>query len=361
MKFISVVGARPQFIKLAPVSRALRRYHEEIIVHTGQHYDERLSGTFFAELGIPAPDYNLGVGSGSHGAQTGEMLAAIERVLLDVRPDGVIVFGDTNSTLAAALAAAKLHQPVAHVEAGLRSFDRTMPEEINRVVTDHLSTRLFCPTESGVAHARAEGITSGVELVGDVMYDVLRQMEPQLDGRAATLLPSLGVAPGGYALATIHRPANTDDPAVMARLAAGLRALGLPVIFPAHPRTRKLLDQYGIDFGENVRQIEPVGYLDMLTLQRSALRVVTDSGGIQKEAFLLGVPCVTLRDTTEGPETVAGGWNTLVARDPAALVAAFQRPPAPRPAQNPFGEGDAAERIARSLRHWPNQPGADIP
>jgi len=352
VKFLSVVGARPQFIKLAPVSRALRRYHEEIIVHTGQHYDERMSETFFAELGIPAPDYNLGVGSGSHGTQTGEMLAALERTLLDVRPDGVIVFGDTNSTLAAALAAVKLHIPVAHVEAGLRSFDRRMPEEINRVVTDHISARLFCPTERAVAHARDEGLTRGVELVGDVMYDVLRQMESRLDGRAATLLPALGVAPGEYALATIHRPANTDDPAAMARIAEGLRALGMPVVFPVHPRTRKLLDQYGVDFGADVRQIEPVGYLDMLTLQRGAHRIITDSGGVQKEAFLLGVPCVTLRDTTEWPETVEIGWNTLVASDPAALVAAFQRPVAPRPARNPYGEGDAAERIAESLRQW---------
>ena len=353
MKFVSIVGARPQFIKLAPVSRAVRQAgHDEVIVHTGQHYDERLSGTFFSELNIPQPDYNLEIGSGAHGAQTGQMLAALEATLRSVQPDGVIVFGDTNSTLAGALAAVKLHIPVAHVEAGLRSFDRRMPEEINRVVTDHVSSRLYCPTQTACEHLRAEGITRGVELVGDVMYDVLRQAEPQLAARAATLLPGFEVTPGAYALATIHRAANTDDAAVMARLAHGLSALAMPVIFPVHPRTRHLLDAYGVRFGDHVRQVAPVGYLDMLALQRSAHRIVTASGGVQKEAFLLGVPCVTLRDTTEWTETVEVGWNTLVGSDPDALLTAFQHPTPPRPARNPYGEGDAAERIAQSLLQW---------
>ncbi|MEO7003343.1 MAG: UDP-N-acetylglucosamine 2-epimerase (non-hydrolyzing), partial [Ktedonobacterales bacterium] len=345
MKFVSIVGARPQFIKLAPVSRAVREAgHDEVIVHTGQHYDERLSGTFFSELGIPQPDYNLEIGSGQHGAQTGQMLTTLEATLQSVQPDGVIVFGDTNSTLAGALAAVKLHIPVAHVEAGLRSFDRRMPEEINRVVTDHVSARLFCPTQAACDHLRAEGITRGVEVVGDVMYDVLRQAEPQLAARAETLLPGLGITSGAYTLATIHRAANTDDPQVMARLAQGLSALDMPVIFPVHPRTRKLLDSYGVSFGANVRQVAPVGYLDMLALQRYAHRIVTDSGGVQKEAFLLRVPCVTLRDTTEWTETVEVGWNTLVGSDPQALLDAFHRPTPPRPARNPYGEGDAAER-----------------
>src|SRR5579863_1600894 len=220
--------------------RQAPRAIDDQIVHTGQHYDDSMSRIFFTELDIPQPSVNLGIGSGPQGLQTGRMLEGIEEYLSRDPPDAVIVYGDTNSTLAAALAAVKLHIPVAHVEAGLRSFDRRMPEEINRVVTDHISARLFCPTARAVAHARDEGITSGVELVGDVMYDVLREMEPQLDGRAATLLPELGVAPGGYALATIHRPANTDDPAALARIAEGLRALGMPVVFPVHPRTRKL-------------------------------------------------------------------------------------------------------------------------
>jgi UDP-GlcNAc3NAcA epimerase len=352
MKFVSVVGARPQFIKLAPVSRALRRYHDEVIVHTGQHYDERLSGTFFAELEIHEPDFNLGVGSGSHGAQTGEMLAAIERVLIDVHPDGVIVFGDTNSTLAAALAAVKLHIPVAHIEAGLRSYDRTMPEEINRVVADHLSSRLFCPTESGRDNLRKEGITRGVEVVGDVMYDSLLQTQPRLAPRAESLLPTLGISPHHYALATIHRAANTDDPVVLRRLVSGLGLLEMPVIFAVHPRTQRLLADFDIALGANIHPILPVGYLDMLTLERFAYRVVTDSGGVQKEAFLLQVPCLTLRDTTEWPETVASGWNSLVGSDPDVLQSAFHRPAPTRWEDTGFGSGTAAEQIAESLRQW---------
>jgi UDP-N-acetylglucosamine 2-epimerase (non-hydrolysing) len=353
MRFASIVGARPQFIKLAPVSRALRRYHDEVIVHTGQHYDDRLSATFFEELAIPHPDYNLEVGSGSHGAQTGQMLTAIEEVLLRERLDGVIVFGDTNSTLAGALAAVKLHIPVAHIEAGLRSFDRSMPEEINRVVTDHVSTRLFCPTQHAAQQAAAEGISTGVEVVGDVMYDVLLHMRPQLAARSATLLTALGLAPKDYVLVTVHRAANTDDPQAMARIARALNAISRPVIFPVHPRTRKLLDQYQTPLADNVHQIEPLGYVDMLTLQQSAYCVATDSGGMQKEAFLLSVPCVTLRTTTEWPETLASDWNVLVDTDPEVIVAALDRPLPPRLSVNPFGNGDAALRISESLCQWP--------
>jgi UDP-GlcNAc3NAcA epimerase len=355
VKFVTVVGARPQFIKLAPVSRALREAgHQEIIVHTGQHYDEKMSGAFFVELEIPAPDYDLEIGSGSHGAQTGRMLAAIEDTLLRERPDGVIVFGDTNSTLAGALAAVKLHIPVGHVEAGLRSFDRAMPEEINRVVTDHISSRLYCPTKVACEHLRDEGVTQGVELTGDVMYDMLRRMRPRLDQRAPELLRELGVAAGGFTLVTAHRAASTDDPKTLGRIIEGLGRLESPVIFPVHPRTRKLLDQYGLTLGPRVRAIEPLGYTDMLTLTATASRVVTDSGGVQKEAFLLGTPCVTLRDTTEWPETVEVGWNTLVASDPDALLAAWSMPRPPRPAINPYGDGAAAERIAASLASWPS-------
>ena len=349
MRVVSIVGARPQFVKLAPVSAALRQWHEEIIIHTGQHYDYRMSAQFFDELSIPAPDYNLEVGSGSHGMQTARMLEAIEQVLIKERPNWVIVYGDTNSTLAGALAAAKLHMPIAHVEAGLRSFNRDMPEEINRVVTDHLSERLFCPTETARMHLESEGITRGVELVGDVMYDALLQVEPRLQARIRSLLPALAVVPQDYLLLTVHRPVNTDDPMAMSNIAQALNRLEMPVIFPIHPRTRTLLQGYDITWDDHIRFIEPVGYLDMLALEKAALRILTDSGGVQKEAFLLGVPCVTLREETEWIETVEAGWNILAGcRIEAIIEAAYKSMPEPL-TSNPFGEGDAALRIARSF------------
>jgi UDP-GlcNAc3NAcA epimerase len=348
VRFASIVGARPQFIKLAPVSCALRQRHDEIIIHTGQHYDYSMSAQFFDELTIPAPDYHLEIGSGSHGAQTGRMLEAIEEVLLRERPDWVIVYGDTNSTLAGALAAAKLHIPIAHVEAGLRSFNRTMPEEINRVVADHLSDRLFCPTETARRHAYNEGIMHGVEVVGDVMYDVLLQVQPKLDTRIAALLPTLHAAPQSYVLVTVHRPANADDPVAMRDIAYALSRLEMPVIFPVHPRTRACLEHYGITWKKHVQLVEPVGYCDMLALERAAYRILTDSGGMQKEAFLLGVPCVTLREETEWPETVEAGWNLLVGNRWQAILEAVNLPK-PKPTQlNPFGNGDAAIRIVQS-------------
>jgi UDP-GlcNAc3NAcA epimerase len=350
MRFVSIVGARPQFIKLAPVSRALRRQHEELIIHTGQHYDAAMSAQFFEELTIPAPDYHLGIGSASHGAQTGRMLEALEEVLLKERPDEVIVFGDTNSTLAGALAAAKLHIPVAHVEAGLRSFNRQMPEEINRVLTDHLSAQLFCPTATARQCLAREGITQGVEVVGDVMYDILRQVQPLLAERAQSLLPGLGVTPQGYVLLTIHRPANTDDPAQLGQIAQAINSLGMPVIFPVHPRTRKLMEAYHLTWSAQVHLIEPAGYVDMLTLVHAAAHVATDSGGLQKEAFLLGTPCITLRSETEWPETLAGGWNVVCGSQAEAIIAAIHRPPPEPLHQSPFGEGDAARRIVSSLR-----------
>jgi UDP-N-acetylglucosamine 2-epimerase len=353
VKFVSIVGARPQFIKLAPVSRALRQWHDEVIVHTGQHYDVAMSATFFKELAIPWPDVNLEIGSGSHGAQTGRMLTAIEETLLDHKPSGVLVFGDTNSTLAGALAAAKLQIPVAHVEAGLRSFNRAMPEELNRIVTDHLSHRLFCPTETARAQAEAEGLTHGVEVVGDVMFDVLLQARQTLEERARMLLPALGVRPNEYILVTIHRASNTDDPAAIRRIASALNCSALPVVFPVHPRTRKYLADYGIVWDERVRLVEPVGHLDMLALQRHAARIATDSGGVQKEAYLLGTPCVTLRDDTEWVETLHGGWNVLVGNDTEAISAALAQPSPIAERRYPFGRGDAAQRIAQSLRDWP--------
>jgi UDP-GlcNAc3NAcA epimerase len=349
VRLASIVGARPQFVKVSPVSRALRQRHEELIIHTGQHYAYNMSAQFFDELAIPAPDYHLGCGSGSHGAQTAHMLAAIEQVLMQERPDWVVLYGDTNSTLAGALAAAKLRIPIAHVEAGLRSFDRTMPEEINRVVTDHLSERLFCPTETARRHANNEGILQGVEVVGDVMYDILLQVLPKIDARAQVLLPELGVKPQNYILVTVHRAANTDDPSALRNIASALNRLEMPVIFPIHPRTRACLEHYDMAWKRHVRFIEPVGYIDMMTLEWGAYCILTDSGGIQKEAFLLEVPCVTLREETEWPETVAAGWNILVGNRWEAIIEAIGLP-RPNPSQqNPFGEGDAAQRIAHSL------------
>jgi UDP-GlcNAc3NAcA epimerase len=349
MRFASIVGARPQFVKLAPVSAALRQQHQEIIIHTGQHYDYCMSAQFFDELAIPAPDYHLGVGSATHGAQTARMLEAVEQVLLKELPDWVIVYGDTNSALAGALAAAKLHTPIAHVEAGLRSYNRAMPEEINRVVIDHLSNRLFCPTETARQQANSEGITQGVEVVGDVMYDMLLQVECKIDARIATLLPKLKVVPQGYVLLTVHRAANADSPEAMRGIADGLNRLEMPVIFPVHPRTCARLEHYNVTWGKHVHQIEPIGYLDMLALERAAYRILTDSGGVQKEAFLLGVPCVTLREETEWPETVEAGWNVLVGNRWEDILEAVTLPRPDRPRQNPFGEGDAALRIARNL------------
>lgn len=372
MRFASIVGTRPQFVKLAPVSEALRQQHEEIIIHTGQHYDYNMSAQFFDELAIPVPDYHLEIGSGTHGAQTARMLEAIEQVLLKERPDQVVVFGDTNSTLAGALAAAKLHMPVAHVEAGLRSFNRAMPEEINRIVVDHLSERLFCPTETAQRNAAREGIVRGVEVVGDVMYDILLQAWPKIGERARELLPRLGIEPQHYVLVTVHRAANTDDRVVMCNIAHALNKLEMPVVFPVHPRTRAVLERYGIVWEKHVQCIDPEGYIDMLTLEANAITILTDSGGVQKEAFLLRVPCATLREETEWVETVESGWNVLVGTSWEAIMAAVgrERPdrvgeivgagemvragtsPAPTisPAQNPgpFGRGDAARRIASS-------------
>jgi len=347
MKIVSVVGARPQFVKCAPVSGELRRLATEILVHTGQHYDDRMSGVFFTELGIPAPEYNLGVGSGLHGEQTGEMLKRIERVLVDERPDRVLVYGDTNSTLAAALAAAKLGIAVAHVEAGLRSFNRAMPEETNRVLTDHVSALLFCPTTTAVKNLAAEGLTAGVHLVGDVMHDVLAGSLAAAETRS-TVLATLGLRPAGYFLGTVHRAENTDRPERLQRIVGAfndLAASTAPVVFPVHPRTRKLLDAAGWEIAPAVRMIEPVSYLDMLMLEKHARAILTDSGGVQKEAFWLHVPCLTLRDETEWVETLETGANTLVGADRAKIVACARAACLPSSPVASLDEG-ASRRIA---------------
>ena len=352
MRVLSIVGARPQFIKAAPVSRALRRVAQEVLVHTGQHYDRNLSAVFFDELHIPEPDYNLGVGSGSHGRQTGQMLIRIEEVLLKERPDWVLVYGDTNSTLAGALAAVKLHIPVAHVEAGLRSFNRMMPEEHNRVLTDHASDLLLCPTQTAVDNLAREGVVRGVHLTGDVMYDAVLYNIALAEQRS-DILARLGLTPGGYALVTAHRPRNTDNPDRLRAIIAALEEIGesLPVVFPVHPRTRRALAALPPAHlpPANLHLIEPVGYLDMLMLEKHARLIITDSGGVQKEAYMFRVPCLTLREDTEWPETVAAGWNLLLGADRAAIVRAAHEF---RPTGDPpplFGDGHAAEHIAALL------------
>lgn len=351
MRIATIVGVRPELIQLAPVSRALRQWHEECLIHTGQHYDTNMSERFFQELSLPNPDYFLGCGSGTHGFQTARIMEAVEQVLMKVEPDWVVVFGDTNTTLAGALAAAKLHIPVAHVEAGLRSFNRAMPEEINRVVTDHLAARLFCPTETARQNLLNEGITNGVELVGDVMYDLHLQVQPLLDERSEQLLSALEVTPRRYVVATVHRAGNTDDPDAMRNIMQALNTLDMPVVFPVHPRTRKRLAEYQITLEKHIRLLDPVEYLDMLALMRSAYRVITDSGGVQKQAFFLAVPCVTLRDETEWVESVRCGMSVLAGNRCQAILDAIRQPMPATADEYPFGHGDAAIRIAQSLSY----------
>ena len=348
MRILSVVGNRPQFVKSCPLSLALREHrYEEGVLHTGQHYDRELSEVFFDELGLAPPTYRLEAGSGTHAEQTARMLPGIERAVLAEEPDWVLVYGDTNSTLAGALAAAKVGAPVAHVEAGLRSFDRTMPEELNRMVVDRLSTLLLCPTETAVRNLGAEGIGEGVHLVGDVMLDANLRLAPLARERSHAL-EQAGVEPGRYLLLTLHREANVR-PESLARIAAGLNRLTEPVVFPAHPRTRQALIAGEVALERHVSLLLPAGYLDFAALASQARVVLTDSGGVQKEAYWYRVPCVTLRDATEWVETVETGWNRLVGSDPDALVEAV-RAAAPGP-EHPdlYGDGRVSDRIAERL------------
>ena len=349
MHVLSVVGARPQFVKLAPLSRLLRQQATETIVHSGQHYDAGLSEVFFEELGLPAPNRNLGIGSGLHGEQTGAMLAAIERILIEVEPDLVAVFGDTNTTLAGALAAAKLTIPIAHVEAGLRSRNRGMPEEVNRVLVDHVSALLFAPGVEARENLRSEGIEEGVHVVGDIMLDAVLQHAERARDRS-TVLERLGLADGCYLVATVHRAANTDAPERLRAIMEGLGSLEYPVILPLHPRTAASLKRHGIRLPGNVLGTAPVGYLDMLRLVSGARCVITDSGGLQKEAFYLERPCLTLREETEWPETVQAGWNRLVSPEPEDLRAALgaMSGDLPEPPEL-YGDGRTAERILRVI------------
>ena len=348
VRILSVVGNRPQFVKSAPTSLALReRGINEVVLHTGQHYDPELSAIFFEELELAPPRYRLGAGSGTHAEQTGRMLPGIEAAVREERPDGVLVYGDTNSTLAGALAAAKLGVPVAHVEAGLRSFDRTMPEEVNRVLVDRVSALLFCPAESAVANLAAEGIADGVHVVGDVMFDANVRLAPLARARSNALAEA-GVEPGGYLVLTLHREANVR-PEPLARVAAALAELDEPVVFPAHPRTRDVLEAERIGLAPSVRVVPPVGYLDFAALASQARVVLTDSGGVQKEAYWYAVPCVTLRTATEWVETVEAGWNRLVGTDPERIVGAVRSVATPADRPPLYGDGRAAEKIADLL------------
>lgn len=376
LKIVNIVGARPQFIKLAPLLRAIEEHNKnnadifikEILIHTGQHYDYEMSGVFFDELGLKPPDYHLGVGSGTHGFQTGEMIKKTEDVLIDEKPDLVIVYGDTNSTLAAALAAAKLHIPVAHVEAGLRSFNKKMPEEINRILTDHVSDFLFCPTETAVENLRKEGfeniidngklfnyqdelyelLYSGPLVIntGDVMYDAVL-MYLDLAERSSRIIEYHSLQSKGYALATIHRAENTNDPKRLKAILEGLEKIvqtGLPVILPLHPRTRKKVEAFEL-FSGGVKILKPVSYLDMLLLEKNAKIILTDSGGVQKEAFFFSVPCITLRDETEWVETLEMGWNKLAGCDAVRICQSALEATSIIDMGSPFGDGNASRRI----------------
>ncbi len=351
MKILTVVGNRPQFIKAAAVSAPLREHHHEVLVHTGQHHDDSLSRVFFTELGLARPDRELGIAGGSNTSQTSRMLAALEPLLAELEPDAVLVYGDTNSTLAGALAGAQARVPVVHVEAGMRSFDRSMPEELNRVITDHLSELLLCSSQTAAENLRRESVPGSVQVVGDVMVDVALRWQPA--ARADTSVPAAyGLGSGAYLLVTAHRAGNVDDRRRLRALVELIRALPEPVLFPLHPRTRARLQEAGLleelARSDGLTLTEPLGYVEFSALLCHARAVLTDSGGVQKEAYLAGVPCVTLRASTEWVETLDGGWNTLVDLDTDAALAALERqPPSERPEL--YGDGHAAERCVQAI------------
>ena len=353
IKVVTIVGARPQFIKAALVSRAIRTQESisEILAHTGQHFDANMSDIFFDELDIPKPRYNLGIGGGTHGQNTGRMVEAIETLLLQEKPDWVLVYGDTDSTLAGALSAAKLHIPVAHVEAGLRSFNRRMPEEINRILTDHASDLLLTPTDLASRNLAAEGIGGEkVKQVGDVMFDVALHYGHKAAAQS-DVMDRLKLSPRGYILATVHRQENTDNVQRLGAILAGFSGAQTPVIWPLHPRTRKRIEGFGLQLPSSVRSIDPLGYLDMVMLEKNAALIATDSGGVQKEAYFHRVPCITLRDETEWMETVEMGWNQLVGTDEVRIRKAIQQPPTPLShGATPYGTGDASQGIVKAIK-----------
>ncbi len=360
IKIASIVGARPQFIKLIPIVKAINSsinnsYKiKHLIIHTGQHYDYLMNKVFFDELQIPEPDYNLEVGSGTHGYQTGTMLKKIEEVLLKEKPNIVIVYGDTNSTLAGALAAVKLHIPIAHIEAGLRSYNKLMPEEINRILTDHISTYLFCPSKTAVKNLKKEGIKKGVYLVGDVMYDTLLITLEIAKNKDHTIIQKLNLKPKEYALVTIHREENTTNFEIFNSIFSAIVEIannGLTVVFPVHPRTRKVINTIFSDFSlpSNLLLIEPISYLDMILLEANSKVILTDSGGVQKEAFFLKVPCITLRQETEWIETVKLGWNTLAGTQKEKIIKAVFNLNKGKKYYLPYGKGKAAQKIVNKI------------
>lgn len=353
MRIATIVGARPQFIKAALVSKALRKKHEEILIHTGQHYGPEMSDIFFEELGLPMPDYDLGIGSGPPGRQVGAMLMKLAKILLNEKPDLVLVYGDTHSTLAGALGAAQTNIPLAHVEAGLRSGHPTMQEEKNRVVTDHLSKLLFCPTKTAIKNLRNEGISQGIHLVGDVMVDSLMYFLPMAEKRS-TILKKLGLSQKSYFLATLHRAENADNPAQLQGLFTALSTLRQVVVLPLHPRTEKQMKRNKISVGKNILLTKPIGYLDMLVLENQSQLILTDSGGVQKEAYLLRVPCVTLREETEWLETERLGWNIVAGLQPKSIHRACERLLSRRLSRHPsvFGNGEAGDKIAKILHRF---------
>lgn len=348
LKICTIVGARPQFIKAATVSRAIKKYNEEtshdeileIIIHTGQHYHDKMSGVFFRELEIPNPAYNLGIGSGTHGEQTGKMLAAIEGVLLIEKPDWVLLYGDTNSTLAGALSAAKLHIPIIHIEAGLRSFNRSMPEEINRVVADHLSHLLLCPSQVAVNNLFKEGIIKGVSIVGDVMAEAMSFAAQRI--HSENINEKFQIQDKAYLLTTIHRAENTDNEDRLQNIMTALNSLEETVLLPIHPRTRKILYEMHVNLKPHIKIVDPVGYFEMVALEKSARMILTDSGGMQKEAYWLKVPCITLRDETEWIETVERGWNKLTGSNPSIIIEAVHNFIPPKEHVPLYGDGQAA-------------------
>lgn len=352
MKVLTVIGARPQFIKAATVSNKIRlNGNTEILVHTGQHYDNNMSDIFFEELGIPKPDYNLNIGSSNHGHQTGNMLIALEDIYLKEKPDIVLVYGDTNSTLAGSLCASKLLIPVAHVEAGLRSFNKAMPEEQNRILTDHISDLLFTPTLTAVNNLKNENVTKGVHNVGDVMYDAINLFKERAK-KVSTIIEKFDLAPNSYVLSTIHRAENTNSIERLTSILSALSSCGKKIVLPLHPRTKKFIEEYHLHIGDNIKIIDPVGYLDMISLQENSQKIVTDSGGVQKEAYFLKKPCITMRDETEWVETVDNGWNVIVGSDSNKIMNALENfNPTGTPA-SAFGNGDSSSIITQIIKDY---------
>lgn len=348
MKILTVLGARPQFIKAAAVSNRLRQNHEEILVHTGQHYDNNMSDIFFQELGIPKPNYNLNIGSGNHGYQTGKMIIELEDLYLKENPDIILVYGDTNSTLAGALAASKLLIPIAHIEAGLRSFNKNMPEEQNRILTDHLSKYLFTPTDTAVKNLKNENITNNVYNTGDVMFDAIKLFKEKAIA-TSSVLEENNIIPNEYILSTIHRAENTNDINRLSNIIDALNESNKTIVLPLHPRTHKFINDYNLKINDNIKIIKPVGYLDMINLENHAQKIVTDSGGVQKEAYFMKKPCITMRDETEWVETVENGWNVITGSDKEKILNAILNFNPTGEQKMVFGLGNAADIISEKL------------